>query len=237
MAAEDGPLDPHKAVQIAVVGKRGSGKTEVAYRYFDTYAYDRATIDPNGDLKMPEDTVELEVPIPSKWPGEKVRQAQEQLRPGHAPKFQTLYYVPDFAEPGYLEDMDRVVGMAYSHRKTCLFIDECHEVMPANRTPPHSRRALRQGRHRDLTLILATPRPVTVDPLVISNADLVIVFQLPNPHDRRRVAECIGWDPKDFDQAVFALQPYEYLRYTNKTGDLAHLPPLPAEYVKHHNSG
>jgi DNA helicase HerA-like ATPase len=102
------------------------------------------------------------------------------------------------------------------------------------------RRALRQGRHQHLTMILATPRPLTVDPLVLSQSDWVYVFRLPNPNDRKRVAESIGWDPKDFDEAVFALGPYEYLRYqadaTGGAGDLAHFPPLPPELIRHHKA-
>jgi hypothetical protein len=99
------------------------------------------------------------------------------------------------------------------------------------------RRSLRQGRHREQTLILATPRPVTVDPLVIANANWVYVFKLPNPNDRKRVAETIGWEPKDFDAAVFDLSDFEYLRYDGKKDELVHLPPLPAEALKHHRPG
>lgn len=228
----DGTLDPRKAVQVALVGKRGSGKTELLYRLFDTYPYDRLAIDPNGDLKMPEGTVDLEPPIPARWPG----QAFEQLH-GERRKQQTLYFRPDFHEDGYREDMDRAIGMAYAHGRCAVLFDEVHEGAPANRTPPHMRRALRQGRHRELTELFATPRPLTVDPLVIANADVVYVFKLPNPHDRRRVADCIGWDPKDFDQAVSELGEYEYLRYESKTDDLAHYPALPASVIKHHNAG
>ena len=55
---------------------------------------------------------------------------------------------PRFHAPDYLEEMDRFVGMCFAHGRTCLFVDEVHEGAPADRTPPHMRRALRQGRHR-----------------------------------------------------------------------------------------
>lgn len=231
MPDHDGKPDPHKPVQITVVGRKGSGKTEIAYLFFDSYPFDRATIDPNGDLKVPEDTLELDTPLPTRWPGE----AYEKLYPsGHERKQQTLRFVPNFHEPDYLEDMDRVVGMCFGHRRTCLFFDECHEGAPANRTPPHMRRALRQGRHADLTLILATPRPMTVDPLVLAQADWVYVFDLPNPADRKRVAETIGWDPRDFSDAVESLPEFGYLRYDAAKKDLAKFPPLPASVIRHH---
>ena len=225
----DGKLDPHKAAQICVVGRKGSGKTELAYLLFDSYPFDRACIDPNGDIKMPEDTVELELPIPSRWPAEQVRQLQ-----GEKAKRQTLHFVPDFHEPTYLDDMDRVMGMTFSHGRCCTLFDEAHEGMPANRTPPHARRKLRQGRHRDNTDIYATPRPMTVDPLMISNADWVYVFDLPNPADRKRVAENTGLDPKEMDAAVAALGEFEYLRYDASKKDWAHLPALPANQIRHH---
>ena len=226
--------DPHKPTQITVVGKKGSGKTELAFLLFDSYPFDRVVVDPNHDIKVPEDTEELEEPVPTRWPGEAFAGALSE--DGKPKKFKTFVYYPDFGSPYHLEETDRAVGLAYGHPRTCLFVDEAHEAAPANRTPPHMRRALRQGRHRKLTLILATPRPLTVDPLVISQADWVYVFKLPNPNDRKRVAENIGWDPKSFDEAVFALGEYEYLRYDAARDDLAHFPPLPADVIRHHRA-
>jgi hypothetical protein len=228
-----GQMDPHKAVQVGVFGMKGSGKSELLYRLFDTYPYDKVAIDPNADLKMPEGTFELEPPIPGRWPTQAIEEARARTV-GEKPKPQVLYFAPDFHEATYIEDMDAVVGMSYSHGRACLLFDEVHEGAPANRTPPHMRRTLRQGRHREQTNLLATPRPLTVDPLVISNADWVYVFMLPNPNDRKRVAENIGWDPKDFDAAVMGLGDYEYLRYEARTRDLAHFPALPLEVIKHH---
>ena len=230
-ATESRNPDPAKPTQIAVVGKKGSGKTELAVVLFDSYPRDRLGIDPNGDIHFPPDAVELDPPIPARWPGHLFERVTGERR-----KPQTLRYVPNFAEPDYLEQMDRAVGLAYGHPGTMLLVDEAHEVAPANRTPPHMRRALRQGRHHDLSLILVTPRPLTVDPLVVSQADWVYVFKLPNPNDRKRVAESIGWDPKAFDEAVHDLEQFEYLRYDSGRDDLAHFPALPAELIRHHKA-
>lgn len=223
--------DPRKAVQIFVTGKKGYGKTELAYHLFDGYPFDRLLIDPNGDVKTPEDTLELEAPLPSRWPGELYREHFERKK---GP--QTLAFRPDPGLAEWRDDMDRAVGLAFAHGRTCLFVDEAHEAAPANQTPPHMRRALRQGRHADLTLILATPRPMTIDPLCISAADYVYVFKLPTPTDRRRVAENIGWDPRDFDDAVAALGKFEFLRYDHAADQLAHYPKLPEHYIRRHKS-
>jgi len=68
-SAGPGASDPRKPVQVSVFGKKGSGKTELAYRFFDTFPGDRIAIDPNGDLKMPDDTLEIFSPILTRWPG------------------------------------------------------------------------------------------------------------------------------------------------------------------------
>jgi hypothetical protein len=237
-ASEEGPRqpDPHKANQIAVVGKKGTGKTELGWLLFESYPFDRLLIDPNGDIKPGEGPlVEIyEDAIPARWPSNALGTGGDDGWERN--KRQTVRFIPDFGSPTFADDIDRALGLAYTHGKTMAFIDECHEAMPAGRTPPHARRALRQGRHHDLSLILATPRPVTVDPLVIAQADWVYVFKLPNPNDRKRVAECIGWDPKTFDQGVFDLGPHEYLRYDSAREDLAHFPALPEHLIAHHKS-
>lgn len=222
--------DPRKSVQIFVCGKKGWGKTELAYHLFDGYPFDRLAIDINGDLKMPEDTLFLEHPLPSRWPGDLYR---EHFGPK---KRQTLCFRPDAGDAEYRDDIDRAVGLAFAHGKTALLVEEAHEAAPQNQTPPHMRRALRHGRHRDLTLILDTPRPMTIDPLCISQADYVYSFKLSNPADRKRVADNIDWDPKDFDAAIAELKKHEFLRFDHAEDELAHYPPLPAHYIKHHKS-
>jgi hypothetical protein len=222
----------HKAFQMFVCGKKGTGKTELAYLMWEGYPYDRLLIDPNNDIKIPEhiEVIDLDPDnLPSRWPVAFMEKR----------KSRTLRFVPDFGNPGYREQMDHCIGLAYNHGRVAAFVDEAHELMPAGQTLPHSRRSLRQGRHRDLTLILATPRSKTIDPLAISNADWVYCFKLNGPEDRKRVAENIDWNPKDFDDAVAALQQYEYLRYDSGfnggEGDLAHFPALPKEQIRHHH--
>jgi len=236
-----GELDPSKAVQIAVVGRKGSGKTELADALWRSYPYDKLRIDPNGDMINPPDAIALADPPPARWPrrADLERILAERVR--RQPRYHTLVYTPDFGEPGYAENIDRAIGLAYAHPgRKALFVDEAHEAFPAAQMVkrPHARRALRHGRHADLTLILATPRALTIDPLCISQADWVYVFALPNPADRRRVADNIGWTPKAFDEAVFSLGRWSYLRYeaaaNTGQGELASFPPLPEKLILHH---
>jgi hypothetical protein len=219
--------DPHKPTHIFVSGKKGEGKTELAYLLFASYPYDRALIDPNKDIKTDDlpNVVELEPPIPSRWPAH-LREVKDLPM--------TVVYRPDFEDPEFIDNMDRVVRLALNHGRTCVFVDEAQVLIRAGQVPPACRRALQQGRHDDLSQIWATPRPMTIDPLAISQADWTYTFKQKNPADRKRIAENIGYDPKAFDAAVGALGEHEYLRYDDGRDDLAHYPPLPEHLLAHH---
>lgn len=224
----NGALDPRKPLFASLLGKKGSGKSILARLLFDSYPYDRVVIDVNGDDgPAGEGVITLDEP-PARWP-ESQREDREPM---------TLRYVPDAGSKTFVQDMDAVVGMAYAHGRCAVLIHEMGVLAEANKTPEHTRRALHQGRHRALTLIMCAPRPVTMDPLVIAQSDLVYVFKLPNPADRRRVADVIGWDPSDFDAAVNELGQHEYLRYDDSAPEpepgqqnlkLLHFPALPRD--------
>jgi hypothetical protein len=219
-------LDPSRSVHIAIVGKKGSGKSVLSRSYWRTWPGDRLVIDVTGDaLEGPdrEGVHTLTDPLPSKWP------AQLQELAPHGRKRTSLRYVPDPGSPTYLADMDRALGMAYAKGNVLVWVDEVGELFPANRTPPYARRALQQGRHRNLSLVLAGPRPIDVDPLVMSQADLVYVFRLPNPNDKRRVADLIGWDPREFVAYVDQLETHAFLEYDAAAAELTIYPPLPPQ--------
>lgn len=242
-----GELEPSAAAIILCVGKKGSGKTVMTLLIASSWPHDMVVIDVAGDdgpmpRKQGTGSHDIHVltgtvdDLPRSWP--------EHLR-SDPPRPMILLYRPDAGSSTELEDMDAMVGLAYSHSgnpNPCLLvIHEVGRVAPANRTPPHMRRVLNHSRHRQLTAAFAGPRPQTIDPLVIAQADLVYTFELNNPADRRRVAETIGWDPKDFDAAVHQLGRHEYLRFDareekpEQDGDddlrLVHYPALPEDVV------
>ncbi|MGI8685118.1 MAG: hypothetical protein ACR2MO_08550 [Acidimicrobiales bacterium] len=208
-------IDPGQSNFIAIFGRKGSGKSVLAHRLWDTWPYDRLVIDPTGDVEVDEDTTALTTPLPTRWP----RRADS--------KRVSLRLVPNRLDPSYRDDLDRAVGLAFFHRRTLLWIDEVGELTRANATPPHFDMALHQGRHQALTLVMCGPRPINVSPLVISQADYVYVFELPNPVDRARVADNIGWEPKDFDALVVNLPEHGYLRWDARQRVLDVFPPIP----------
>lgn len=206
-----GEPDWSRSLIITSIGKKRSGKSVMTLFMARQYPYDLIVIDVAADDgPMGERVHDLHgnvEDLPRRFP-EHLRKERERL---------ILRYVPDPGSPTLAEDMDAVVGMAMAHGKATgncgLLVHEMGVLAASNRVPAHTRRALMHNRHNGLTLFAAMPRPITADPLVIAQSDLVYVFELPNPADRRRVAEVIGWPPDDFDDAVHALGPHEYLRF------------------------
>jgi hypothetical protein len=227
MAGVEAQLDPGKSTYCSFWGRKGSGKSELARFLFMSYPYDRLVIDPTHDVDLGDEKVdELQAPLPVRWPA---RADNERS---------TLHYKPDAGSATYDDDLDRAVGLAYNHRRSLLWIDEGGELGSAHKTGPWFRRVLKMGRHRDLSLFVCDPRPVNVNPLILAQSDFVYVFDLPNPRDRERVAEMIGWDPKAFHDAVLGLPPHAYLRYDARAEDdddrLIEFPPLPRSALTRH---
>jgi hypothetical protein len=249
---EDGQLDLADGRIILAVGKKKSGKSVLAKVIFASYPGDRVVLDIAGD-DGPSGPPVIDLhgtaaDLPRRWP--------EHLRVDNKPM--TLRYVPDAGSPTVVEDMDAVVGLAMSHARQpaprgrpavggkgrtgcCLLVHEIGVLAPAGRTGPHTKRALMHNRHNGLTLIMCGPRPKTIDPLVVQQADLVYTFETLNPSDRERLAETMGWHPQDFSDAVYDLRRHEYLRFDSneqKPDDgeqdlrLMRFPPLPEDIAK-----
>lgn len=216
----DFELDPSRPSHISIFGRKGSGKSTLAGRFFDSYPFDRLVIDPTGDLRSrmppkPEITV-LTAPVPARWP----LNARDDGR-------STVYFKPDYLGPSYDEDLDRALGMAFSQGRCLAWVDEVAEITTANKTLPHTRRVLHQSRHRSLSLLFCGPRPMHVNPLVVSQADYIAIFDLPNPADRKRLADVMGWDPSDLDERVADLDQFEWLWFDARAHQLVGpLPPV-----------
>lgn len=235
-----GAIDYRSGLIIACLGKKKSGKSVMGLLLFRGFPGDKLVIDVAGDDgPWGRDVVTLTgtlEDLPARWP--------EHLRPEEG-KPMTLRYVPDAGSATFVEDMDHMIGLVYQHsskdRPACLLVHEMGRVAVVNRTPPHTMRVLQHGRHRALTGIFCMPRTITVDTLVLMQADLVYCFDMPSPADRRRIADNIGHDARDFDSGVQQLGPHEYLRFDanepkpagpdDEDERLLHFPALPADVV------
>lgn len=203
--SDQGPttrLDPRVSSFVTIVGRKGSGKSQLARSMWREYPFDRLVVDPTGDVDPGDPRAQLvEPPLPATWP----------MTMGDQRK--TLRFIADPKSPTFVDDMDRAVGMTYwhPHKRAMLWLDEVHMITTAHMTPPNLRLALIQGRHRNLSVLACGPRPMDVDPLVLQQSDFVAVFDLPNPKDRERVANTTGIKPATLDALVDELDPFHYL--------------------------
>jgi hypothetical protein len=220
--------DPDKGVFFFISGKKGSGKSVLARRVWDGYPYDKVVIDPTGDVlrDLRDEGVPHEV-IPTDAIPIKLRKREDDEPP------RIFVYVPDMGSDTAVDDMDRVMGLVLNYPgPMAVWCDEMGVYSRVNATPPNLRRALHHGRHDQLTLIQACPRPIWIDPLCIAQADVVVTFRTPNAADRKRIAEEIGIPPQEFDELVLGLHAYEHVWFdalaNQGLGEVQIRPPLPA---------
>lgn len=216
-------LDPGRANHVFCCGRKGSGKSELAAMFWRSYPYDRLVIDPTGDVDAGDDAVDLETPLPLRWPSKLGRD-----------KRQTFRFVADPGSDDYVDDMDRAVALAFGHGRCLLWVDEVGELTSANKTPAGMRRVLHQARHRKLSTLFCGPRPIDINPLVISQADYVAVFDLPNPADRKRVADVCGIPVGELEEhlADATEVKHGFVWWDAGERDLVVMPPLPASLVQ-----
>ncbi len=218
------PIDPDRNQLILVVGRKGSGKSVFAREVFRAWpGVDKLVIDPTGDADPGADI------ITHHYTG---RQLPRELPTVPRGKFAVVRWVADPSAPTYTDDLDRAVQLVLfpKHRRTLLWVDEAGEVFPANRTGPYARTLLHQGRHWQASAVIAGPRPMNLDPLVLAQADRVVMYDVPHPRDRERIAQAIGWPPRELNfelDQTRAAGPHWFLMYDAREHMLYRCPPLP----------
>lgn len=209
-------LDAGKATHIAIVGRKGSGKSVLARRFWESYPYDRLVIDPTGDVDPGDPKARnLTTPLPHRWPASLDRERV------------TLRFAADPGSATYEDDLDAAAGLAFGHGNCLLWVDEIGELTRANKTAPAMRRILHQSRHRRLSTLFCGPRPIDINPLVISQADYLAIFHLPNPADRKRCADTMGYELAELEEAHGHLEEHGYLWWNATARELEVRPPIP----------
>lgn len=221
-----GPPDPRKSLFIFASGKKGTGKSYVCRSWWDAYPFDRMCIDITHDLRadfreeqIPFTDIDIEM-LPGKLPAPV---SEENRGP------QTYVACPDMGSKTWLDDIDRVIGLCLRPKGNpmLLWVDEFGAITKGSKTGPNMRRVLHHGRHSDLSLLLACPRPMDVDPLGIAQADLVYTFRTNQVYDRERIADTIGWDRGEFTQVNGQLRGHEHTLFDARNDTLSVMPPLP----------
>ena len=228
-------IDPTKNQLLLFVGRKGSGKSQMAREVFRHWAgVTKLVIDPTGDADpgsprkagQPEryaddlGTVKLPAQLPKELPPR---------RPNEPPG--TYRWIANPQSPTYADDLDRAVGLGLfpRDRRTLLWIDEAGEVFPSGRTGPHARTLLQQSRHWHTSALICCPRPVTVDPLVLAQADRVFMFDVPAVADRQRLADTLGWPHRELVSLLNEVRalPYHYLMFVTAEHRMYVCPPIP----------
>lgn len=218
--------DPAKSHYTYLAGRKGSGKSEYAFRMFASYPYDRLVIDPTHDVGpvltergIPWQNITL--PVPGSWP--------EWMRDPDVENGRlTIVFQPDMGAPESFDDMDRALGLCLrGGPATLAWCDEVGAQCSAHKTPPNMHRALHHGRHHNLSMLMCCPRARDVDPLCIGNADRVVSFRILNKYDREALAGNMGVDQADYDRENKALRKFEHMVFDAHTEELATYEPLP----------
>lgn len=220
------PPDPRKSFYIFVTGMKGRGKSVYCRAWWDGYPFDRMVIDPTHDVRNDlrrdgVDFVDLGTgpDLPRRFPS------------GRDGAPVTAVFCPDMGSPTAMDDIDRACGLALRgpDQPMMLWIDEAGAATTGARTPPNQRRILHHGRHHALSLLEAGPRAMDIDPLVIGQADAVVMFRCPVVYDNDRLADSIGWPRQDLaDLNREWCQGHAHLFYDRPDEQMYKCPPLPA---------
>jgi hypothetical protein len=188
-------IDPEQNQLMLFVGRKGSGKSVAAREHFRGWStMDRLVIDVNGDAD-PGDDLDAQI----------LRGSVTQLPARrHADTPEVYRWIADPSAPTFAEDIDHALGaMLYPReQKVVGWVDEAGEAFPAGRLGPHARTLLHQSRHFSASCIMCCPRPKGIDPLCLSQADRVLMFDVPHPLDRQRLAEGMGIRPAVLDREL-----------------------------------
>lgn len=214
------PINPADNQIIAFFGRKGSGKSQLAKELFRSWpGVDRLVLDSTGDADPGADLqpqILRSIPRPVN-PEDEVGLPAPPRGPNGKPRPGVWWYIGNPMSTTFRDDLDRAVGMALFPRKrrALLWIDEARTVMPSNATGPAASTLLEQSRHFHTSALICCPRPVTVNPLLLAQADRVVVFDVPAKADRERLADTLGYPRPVMDEwcNIVARSPYSFLMY------------------------
>lgn len=194
-AAQAMEIDPDRSSIICAIGTKGSGKSEALRTIFNDWPYDRVVIDVTGDARPTDPaTIIIPAPVPAMLP-----------EPEEGQRRVTAWVRLDPSRKTYLQDQDDALGLGLypQHRNTAVWVDEYGQMGPANigKDQPNLKLALQSSRHYHVTLLLAFQRPKTIPVLTLTQADKVFIFDVPIRSDRDYIANNIGFEPAEFEQA------------------------------------
>lgn len=179
-------LDTSFEQVLLFIGRKGTGKSLFAGAVMRQWPADtdRLVMDINADMDLSDlDPIRLPSDPPLLLPPRRRRDVAE-----------TYWWQPDPSRGSFRDDVDRVVSLALfpKERRVLLDVDEAGVVFKVQQTGPHGTTAVHQGRHHHVPLLACMPRPKTVEPLLLTQADRIHMWDVPNPADRKHIADFAG---------------------------------------------
>lgn len=218
-------IDPDASpVFVAIVGRKGSGKSEFLRSYVRSWPYDALVIDPTKDFD-PGHRFTRPWPGGRSWPPP----SEEDERIGH----RRYRMVPDRLEDGHREKVDAAVLACHQYPEpTLVAIDEARYLLASDEKLLRGTDVvLNEGRHGPTFLLVANPRAVGMRPLFMHQADMIVAFDLSNQEDVERVAGHADMAPRDLDDAIRNLETTEGPNGERVTGFVLIDKRIPAVYI------
>lgn len=215
-------LDPQDDSILAFFGRKHSGKSAAAREHFRGWAgVDRVIIDVNSDADPGQD---LQAHV-LRGPLVQLPERREAAVP------EVYRWIADPQAPSFREDIDKAIGACLfpRDRRVLIWVDEAGEAFPVNQVGSNGRLLLHQSRHFGVSALLCAPRPKGLDPLTYGQADRVLLFDVPSPMDRQRIAETIGVAPRKLTAVMDETNrrgDYWSTMYTAQEHQLYRLPPF-----------
>lgn len=216
-----GPTD-----RLACFGSLGSGKSRICRHFFRLYPGDRVVIDVNGDVDG-ESAFTTPFPRPIAEPGEKDGEDYRDTWPADPGAGPVSYrYVPDYTDPAWRDEVDRVVGLSFVHKGVLTWFDEVGELIPVGQVKPWTSAALHLGRHRAMPQLYAGPRYANVDLLVKQQAKWILVMGQMDLEDLDRLAKTFRIPVRELVGLLDNLEEHGFLAFYRPSGDLLVCPPI-----------
>lgn len=224
LALEALTIDPTRSTIVLILGMKGSGKSVAARALFDAWPADRTVIDPTGNAR-PDDpaTIAMTAPFPSQLPEPDHDNGQTRV---------TVWARLNPASATFEFDEAQAVDMAMRPRSRLKLVwrDEFGLATSAHKMSGADRTLLMSSRHWHTSALLITQRPRYIPVLALSQADLVLVFRLPNPDDREHIAKNCGIPVPLLEREYQDNQRrhrHAFLLYDRRNDVLLNAPPLP----------
>lgn len=206
--------------RVLLVGKTREGKSEVARRTFLSAEEPRMVLDPN-DSTITDVPGAVTIYGPPMGLSADEAHAQMAARLREHDDAGTVRVVP--MDPARTAEYDAAYQWAFTRYPMYVWLDEAGD---AGHSSAWLRKYLTQGGKRQCGHIACHTRPREVDRNLIAQADVLMVFRLPNPDDVKVVAKQVGIPAGELNGLLSDLPRYGFLVYSERQDTITAVPPL-----------